>query len=102
MTIDEQVEYLGKRLVHLRGKAGKSYEREFDAYQNDLRLVLLEVARDQRRACAEAIAEVAAGAADEIQTVRNTEGEPMPYENLTRAERRLRNLSNVVVNAEIK
>lgn len=55
MTIDERVERLGKEIAHLRGKAGKSYEREFDAYQNNLRLTLLEVARDQRHACAESV-----------------------------------------------
>lgn len=64
------------------------------------RSALLEVARDQRHACAEAVSEIAVRAADEIQIVRNTLNSPR-YEQLTRSERSLRDAGKIVMNANI-
>lgn len=58
MTIDGQVEKLSRKLAFLRGKAGKSYEREYETFQAEMRLVMLEVARDQRHACADAVSSI--------------------------------------------
>lgn len=73
MTIDEQVDYLTRCLAHMRGKAGKSYEREVETFQVELRLKLKEVARDQRHACAEAVLQVDRFAQKAHQAVMNAE-----------------------------
>ena len=67
-----------------------------------IRQALIEVARDQRILCANAITVVALTAADEIQIVRNTTPPPRRYESLTKVERQLRDMSNAAMNASIE
>lgn len=97
MTIDEHIAALKVALPC----AETNTDSVMDEYWKLVRGVLAEVARDQRVICANVMASTAVNAADEIQIVRNT-FTGSRYESLTKAERQLRDLSNVVMNAEIK